>query len=493
MLSCGCGDVTDLTVGHVDGLTIDYLNGAWTPTVWDRDHNIRYAPDEALLVAVPAARTTQPAGSQWDFLGAGAGNDVWILPQSQIPSLLYLGTDSERTAPGTFAPYFESDPRVSETAPWIKVSVRDVRGPGYFSMWQTGTFGTPIVWVSTADGISDQDAFYLVEGGHIHYNWAFTARGQYEVDVEATAYLGPGQTNPTSSGIITYCFSVERPGCLQFDAAGYSVNEEDGTATITVTRTHGSDGTITVDYASSDGTATAGTNYTPASGTLTFADGEVSKTFTVSITDDGRVKPDQTINLTLSNATNGAMLGDQNTAVLTVLQDDDVATVAGVTINDGTAQRSMVTSLTVNFSDTVTFDDGAFEVRNQAGNLVGVNVAASVDDGKTVAVLTFSGPDIVAGSLADGNYTLTVHADKVHDALGHDIDGDYSLAFYRLFGDSAGRRLVDDDDYALFQSTLGLSAGDPGFLAFFDYNGDGTIDDIDLGAFRDRLGTHLDS
>src|SRR5262249_17482972 len=69
------------------------------------------------------------------------------------------------------------------------------------------------------------------------------------------------------------------PGPLQFSSSSFSVNENQGTATVTVTRAGGSQGSVTVHYATSDGDATAGADYTATSGTLIFADGETSKTF----------------------------------------------------------------------------------------------------------------------------------------------------------------------------------------------------------------------
>ncbi len=175
------------------------------------------------------------------------------------------------------------------------------------------------------------------------------------------------------------------------------------------------------------------------------------------------------------------------------------ATVVSVAVNDGTDQRSMVNSLSVTFDRQVTFDPGAFEVRKQDGTLVGLTVAASVVDGRTVAVLTFTGPGVFGGSLADGNYTLTIRGDRVRDAIGRELDGDRdgngggdrADAFHRLFGDSDGDRDVDVHDLGRFLSTLGRRAGDPGFRSYFDVNGDDRVGLIDFAAFARRLGTNL--
>jgi alkaline phosphatase D len=169
------------------------------------------------------------------------------------------------------------------------------------------------------------------------------------------------------------------------------------------------------------------------------------------------------------------------------------ARVGSEIVNDGSAQRSMVNRITVTFDSVVTIDAGAFELRRQDGTLLGLNVATSVVNGRLIAVLTFTGSDIIGGSLADGSYSLTVRADRVHDGVGRELDGDGNgLAggervdsFFRLFGDSNGDGHVDRPDRDLFRSAFKKSAGEAGYL---DFDGDGDVDGRDNGQFNRRFG-----
>ena len=130
--------------------------------------------------------------------------------------------------------------------------------------------------------------------------------------------LGP--SSPRSAPTIV---DGDAPGTLQFGAATYSVNENGGSATITVTRIKGSSGAVAVSYATGKGTATAGSDYTATSGTLYWSDGETaSKTFTIPIINDTVYEGNETVNLTLGNPTGGATLGSPSTAVLTIVDDD---------------------------------------------------------------------------------------------------------------------------------------------------------------------------
>ncbi len=110
------------------------------------------------------------------------------------------------------------------------------------------------------------------------------------------------------------------PAPVQFSAAAYSVREQDGGVTITVRRTDGGAGAVSVRYATHGGSATAGADYDAVSGTLTWADGDVgSRSFTVPVFADGQVEGSETVYLTLSDPTGRAPLGGGSTAVLTIL------------------------------------------------------------------------------------------------------------------------------------------------------------------------------
>jgi hypothetical protein len=116
------------------------------------------------------------------------------------------------------------------------------------------------------------------------------------------------------------------PGTLQFSAAGYSAAENAGGVQVTVNRTGGSNGPVSVQYRVGGGTAVAGVNYTPVSGTLTFADGETSKTFTVPVLDDGQATPNLTAVVSLSSPTGGAAIGGITASVLTIINTDAAPT-----------------------------------------------------------------------------------------------------------------------------------------------------------------------
>jgi surface-anchored protein len=200
---------TCLWEGHTD-VGIVYEDGAWNLHIGQHEAipPMEYAPNEAILgVNLLAASNTVPANPQFSFLGT-AGSPVWILPQGQDPALLFLGFGTEELP----AALFVNDE--------VALTLKAVRGPGQFSVYESGLFGNPNVIMNSRDGVTAADSVVLTAGGHRHVNWAFSVPGTYEVDFEATGTLVAGNVF-TSSGPITYTFDVAVvPPTLTLTSAG---------------------------------------------------------------------------------------------------------------------------------------------------------------------------------------------------------------------------------------------------------------------------------
>jgi hypothetical protein len=159
--------------------------------------------------------------------------------------------------------------------------------------------------------------------------------------------------------------------------------------------------------------------------------------------------------------------------------------VASFRVNDGSAQRSMVTSLTVTFSSQVTLAPGAFILTPQGGLPVAPSFTTAVNNGATVATITFG------GSLADGRYTLTTVASLVRDLTGIAMAADRQDALFRLFGDVNGDAVVNGTDLTAFRNAFGASSADANYAWYLDSSGDGVINGTDLTAFRTHFGVVL--
>ena len=151
------------------------------------------------------------------------------------------------------------------------------------------------------------------------------------MDPSGNAFIAWFSSNQSGSDYEVYARRFDAPvipppppaGQLQFSAATYPFLEPDPPLVVTVTRTGGSAGTVTVNYATSGGTATSVADFTPASGTLTFGNGETSKTIPVTILDDSVDEPNETFSITLSSPGGGATLGSPTTATVTITDNDD--------------------------------------------------------------------------------------------------------------------------------------------------------------------------
>jgi len=171
--------------------------------------------------------------------------------------------------------------------------------------------------------------------------------------------------------------SVPPPSLTIADTTISEGNTGTVNAVVTVTLVPVAAQVVTVQYATADGTAQAGTDYVAGSGTLTFNPGETTKTITVVINGDTVNEPDETILVNLSNATN-ATLGDSQGQI--TIKNDAPAVAVTVSLN-GPAKvtRGQVFEVEVVVSTIANLDTASFVVAYTPASGVVEFQGASVD------------------------------------------------------------------------------------------------------------------
>jgi probable HAF family extracellular repeat protein len=126
-------------------------------------------------------------------------------------------------------------------------------------------------------------------------------------------------------------------------------------ANFTVTISNASNQTVTVQFLTANGTATAGSDYQSTGGTLTFAPGQTSQTITVTVIGDRIPEPNRTFFVNLSNA-GDAIIGDSQ-GVGTIIDDEPRISINDVTLTEGSSGTKLFTftvTLSVAYDQTVT-------------------------------------------------------------------------------------------------------------------------------------------
>tara|TARA_R110002049_G_scaffold72490_2_gene187045 strand:+ start:21481 stop:23754 length:2274 start_codon:yes stop_codon:yes gene_type:complete len=237
-----------------------------------------------------------------------------------------------------------------------------------------------------------------------------------------------------------------------------------------------------VDYAGEVFAIRNGADYVPTTQTINFDVGEESKTFDVPIVYDILQEADETVFASI-NSVSGATIGNA-TAVGTIVNDDGSPAVVDVQIDDGTLQRSMITSVTVTLDGLVDVDESSFLLMNlgttanpSSTEVTGLLVDRRVEGLQTIATITFdSGPSVVdrpaGNSLIDGKYELSLDGSIIADAADD---------FFRLFGDADGSGSTNFTDFSQsFLPSFATVEGDPAFDHFMDDNGDGIVNFTDF-------------
>ena len=109
---------------------------------------------------------------------------------------------------------------------------------------------------------------------------------------------------------------------VQFSSATYSVSEGVSTVSLTLVRAGPSPTSFTVHYATADGTATAGSDYTERFGALSFGPSVTTQTIAIPIKNDLVNEGNENFTVTLSSPSGGAQLGPRSVATVTILDND---------------------------------------------------------------------------------------------------------------------------------------------------------------------------
>ena len=217
-------------------------------------------------------------------------------PTSVYASKSHSGTDDR---PQVVAAFSEAVAAFTKDTPSVSVTNASVAS----------------VQAHTEDGLENAYIFFLTPNGDGDVTFTFEADSACASGGVCTSAGIPLTDVPTA---LTIPGPEETTQTSQLSVADAAASEEDdSTIDFVVTLSPASDETVSVNYATSDGTATAGDDYTAKNGSLTFNAGETSKTIQVSIIDDTVDDDNETLTVTLSNASGAEISDGQATGAIT--------------------------------------------------------------------------------------------------------------------------------------------------------------------------------
>ena len=193
-------------------------------------------------------------------------------------------------------------------------------------------------------------------------------------------------------------------GTFKFSATGYTYPDKLGDATITVIRSGGSAGGASVKFRTGTGTAVAPNDFTAISSpqTLPFGVGETSKTFTVHVTGNAvATDSSKTVQLLLSDAGGGALLGSPNVATLTLTNDDQGGGLKFSGSSYSVAESAGHATVTV----------------TRSGGAASVSVQVGAVDGSAKVGVDYGAPTPSALSFAEGETSKTIDVPLIANPL----------------------------------------------------------------------------
>jgi hypothetical protein len=220
------------------------------------------------------------------------------------------------------------------------------QNPGQFTLTRTGSTTNTLTAYYSIGGTATNGSDYSGLGGSVTFAAGATAAtinlnviDDLSIEGNETVVLSlnsdTAYTVGSANNATVTIADNDLPSLSINDVTISEGNSGTTNATFTVTRTGTALQPITVNYATANNSATAGSDYTGISGTLSFATNETSKTISVPILGDTTVEGDETFFVNLSNAVNATLSDSQGLG--TILNDDNSPPTVTVTANDANA------------------------------------------------------------------------------------------------------------------------------------------------------------
>lgn len=365
-------------------------------------------------------------GKLWGVLGYG-----WIdySTLAEVVNEAYVCTDMDNARSQCSIQFSSANYSVSEGGGHVAIQVTRTGG----------SEGAVSVVYTTDDDSADGFSDYVSTSGVLSWSDGDASPKTIQISITDDNLIEGAETFKMSLGNVTGTAAIGdiptttititdndrqlNNGELNFSSSTYSQSENGGNIIIGVTRTGGSDSAVSVRYTTLNGTATGGSDYVSNSGYLTWGDGDAStKYFAVTLLDDSTYEGNETFSVSISEPSNGAVVGTRSNATVTILENDQAPIVDNPPSFVGASLPPTIHRGTKpNFSGNITDDKGLAYLAMSFDGPGGFGLVFSQRplSGTSISLSSYYFDSSISGSWGWnlGDYTVYLIAT---DSAGHD-------------------------------------------------------------------------
>jgi hypothetical protein len=234
-------------------------------------------------------------------------------------------------------------------------------------------------------------------------------------------------------------------GVVNFDSAEYTVDEDAVLVEVIISRTDGDYDELKLDYFMRDGSAYATSDYQFQAGTVIFADGETSKTISVSIEDDNYYEGDENFTLHINNLQGEGSIGGINKTQIIIKENDETPLAGAISFEANTLTVGEEDGFVIINIDRLGHSEGEISINYEIDNHIEANFAG---------IMATSGSDYFSTSgeltFADGEVTKAIELELINDN-SFEADEYIAIRLFNIVGGalletSLAKIIVEDDD-----------------------------------------------